>query len=232
MMKMRGQKKKHYYPIGLISLILLPTFCIWYLYNCKAFKKTRVMEINWGSNFKNELIPFDVHPEREFVDFHITGNDKANKIILDSSQIEIRKLISTKDSTKGVHFIFNNDSKYWALIKAMDICFIENARCFVPKGNDLWVFNYTSKPRIKMDHLLMSCGGTGPMRCVPYIESNEEIAEMIKEKRKYIFETVKSYFYSLLLFIIMIYLAVKQIVRNYKSNISRRKVRAVISNRL
>jgi hypothetical protein len=209
-MKMQKQKRKLYYPIGLISLVLLPVFCIWYLYNCKAFEKPRVIEINLGSDFENELIPFDVHPKRAFIDFYITDNDKANKIKFDSSRVEIRKIISTNDTTKGVHYIFDNNSKYQTLIRAIDICLREKAMCFVPKENDLWVFNYIPRP-IKMDRVPF-CGNS--MQCISYIESDEEIKENINENRKHIIEMIKQYSISLILFNIMLFLAVKQIIKN------------------
>lgn len=208
MTKIHKLKRRFYYPVGLVSLIMLPTLCIWYLYSHKAFKKSRAIEVNWWSN---DWEKYNTFPKRNYSVINITSNDRNDKIKLDSAQFEIRKLIISKDTTKGIRFVFENNSKYWTLIRAIDICKIEKANYFIPKDNDLWIINYVPKPIIKSDNSPMILCGTGSMRGVPYIESDEEIEENMIKKKQYILETAKAYSLSIAFFSIMILIAIKRL---------------------
>ncbi len=210
----RRHKKRLYYTSGIISLVLLPILCVWYLQKQKAFEKPRVLEINWWFNWNkhSDDFSFDVHPERRFVEIKLTGDDNENIIRLNYSQLEVRKPIESKDTTTGVHFIFEDNSKYWTFIRAVDICKIEKAVYFVPKDNDLWVFNYAPRPvQTKMNNIPLM----GP--CVINFPTEEQInegkMEEIEERNKYIIETAKTYSISGILFIVLLFLGIRRLYR-------------------
>ncbi|MES2286843.1 MAG: hypothetical protein V4547_14230 [Bacteroidota bacterium] len=205
--------KPIYYTAGLISLIMLPILCIWNLDNNKAFEKQHVLELLWWSKDRKDQ-QFDVHPSRKFDDTYLTSDNNSNKIKLDASQLKIRKLIATNDTINGVHFIFDNNSKYWTLVKVIDICNVEGAEHFILKDNDLWVCNYVPRPMILMDYPVKL---SGPMDCVPYFETEEQIAEAKAENIKYILETGKQYSLSIIIFSILVFLAIRRIYFNNKT---------------
>lgn len=209
-------KKRFFYPAGLISLILLPALCIFYLYKHKAFEKPRVIEINWWTEEWGKLsmqeYSYEIHPQRNFIDINITGNDKENKIKLDFAHLEIRKLIATQDTTTGVHFYFDEQSKYWTFIRAIDICKIEKAKVFVLKDNDLWIFNFAPRPKLKMEDIGFVMCGTGSMN-YNYEKSPEEIAKEKQKKINYVIGLAKQFWLAEILFALMIILAIKKIIR-------------------
>ena len=110
MRQLRKHTKPIYYTAGLISLIVLPILCIWNLDNNKALEKQYVLELLWQVNDRKDQ-QFDVHHSNNFTNIYLTNADNNNKIKLDSSRLEIRNLVATNDTIKGVHFIFNNNSK-------------------------------------------------------------------------------------------------------------------------
>jgi hypothetical protein len=207
-------RKRFFYPAGLISLILLPTICIFYFYKHKAFEKLRVIEINWwteewGKRSMDEY-SFEVYPKRKYIDINITGNDLENKIKLDFARLQIRKLVSTKDTTKGVHFHFDEQSKFWTFISAINICKIEKAKMFVPKDNDLWIYIFAPRPKPKAEEIkpIMLCGN-GRMNFI--LEKSKE--EVAKEKINYIHGLAKQFWLSGLLFILMAILTIKKLIQ-------------------
>lgn len=145
MVRKQLYRQRIYYPVGLISIILLPTFFIWYLNRNIAFENLRTLEIVWWSpnlHINNSfLFPKESHPERNYTEVNITGIDYEDKIELIKAQILIRELISSKSTSTGVHFHFEDESKYWTLIKVLDICKIEKATFYIPYENDIWVMN-------------------------------------------------------------------------------------------
>lgn len=208
-------KKRLYYLPGLISLVLLPTLCIWNLDKQKAFDVPRVMEITWWN--KIEELPFLVHPDIEFIDINITGDDKQDKIKLDLAQLDVRQIVATKDTTKGVHFHFDDHAKYWTLIRALDICGTEHAKTYVPNDNDVWVYNYDFEkslgilckqpPRIE--------GGN----CIPLLINEKELNKQIEiekqEKINYLINTARTFWLSGFLFMVMTILTIIRLWRQH-----------------
>lgn len=207
-------RKRFFYPAGLISLILLPTLCIFYLYKHKAFEKSGVIEINWWTEEwgkrSMEEYSYRIYPQRNFIDINITDNALENKIKFDFARLEIRKLIATQDTTIGVHFHFNEQSKYWAFIRAIDICKIEKANVFVPKDNDLWIFNFVPRPKLKTEEMSTIMCGTGRMNYI-YEKSPEEFAKERQDRINYATGLAKQFWLAGILFTIMTILAIKKI---------------------
>ena len=78
---------------------------------------------------------------KKFINFTLTGNQKSDSIQFANFQVEIRNLIKTKDSIKGVHLLLNEKSKYEDLVKAFEICNYEKAKVWIPRDYDIWVTN-------------------------------------------------------------------------------------------
>jgi hypothetical protein len=174
---MKTPRHKIYYTGGLISLILLPVLCIIYIKKVKPETKFNVIEINWWTPNWNRLdtynrYPFEVHPPRQFLDIILTGNDKEDKTKLDFAQLEIRRLLLLKDTIRGIHFLFTDNSKYESFIRVLNICIREKAKMYVVKGNEVWYFNFYPKPIPAGNPFRMDCGGN--IKSSPIV-SKEEI---------------------------------------------------------
>jgi hypothetical protein len=186
------------------------------------------MEINWSTeeswrdiHDSTNPIGFFLHPNIEYLEIDLNGNDKENKIKLDFAQLEIRRIIKTKDTTKGVHFNFETDSKYWTVIRAFDICFIEKAHTFVPFKNHVWMFNYFPKTKPYDEERRPICGnsawafGYGPMKGGYTYE--EQIENSKKGNKEFIIKSLKSYWFAGVLLILLTVLSLRRLVNQVAS---------------
>ncbi len=184
------------------------------------------MEINWSTEDSwreiydsTNPISFYLHPDIEFLEINLNGNDKENKIKLDYAQLEIRRIIKTKDTTNGVHFLFESNAKYWTVIRAFDICNIENAHTYVPFKNHVWMFNYNPRPNPNVEKTRPFCGnsafeyGYGPMRGGYTYEQQIENAKT--QNKKFIFSLFKTFWLVGVLLIMLTYFSVKRLLRQH-----------------
>ncbi len=136
-------RKRIFYVPGLISLVLLPVFCYCYIYRLKPRTNLKTMVVAVPENAERLArfgkSDFWVCPKRDYEDLNITGDNIDDRIKLRYGQLEIQQIFAQKDTTKGVHFHFGDKSKYWALVRALDICKREKAQFYMLKDNDLWV---------------------------------------------------------------------------------------------
>jgi hypothetical protein len=224
--------KKHFlYPTGFISLLLLATLCIWYLQQRQAFVVLKAKEVTWWNENMNyaknytksradlnmpiepEEEMFKVHPKREFIEINLTSNANENKIKLDFAQLAIRELISTKDTVKGVHFSFDNQAKFWTLIRTLDICEVEKAPVYVGETNNIWVFNLKPKPVLpEIEYPRYYCGGN--LKTSEQIEIEKEIAR--QAKIKHLIATIKPFWLSGFLLLTIIVLSFIRIWRMFR----------------
>lgn len=218
----RHKSKKHiYYTGGLISLFLLPILCIFYFQSIKAFNKTHIIEISWSTEESwkayEQTSAFFLHPDIDFLEISLNSNDKDNKIKLDYAQLEIRRIIKTKDTTKGVHFLFQSNAKYWTLIRAFDICNIENAYNYVPFKNHVWMFYYNPRPNPNEEKNRSFCGnadfafGYGPMRGGLTYEQQIENAKTANEK--FILRSLKTFWLVGVLIIILTFFSLRRTMK-------------------
>ncbi len=178
-------KKLPFYSSGMISLVLLPFLCLLYYNKQKVFEIPRVMEVIWYGKNSNcyfledysEEFSLLVHPKRKFSEINLTGNKLNDEQTLEFAQNKIKNLVSTNDTINGVHFHFSKFSKFSSLVRALEICKIEKVNFFVPRDNDIWVFNYKPLPKPKDEILYsMTCGGTSQLMDEKFrIKSADEI---------------------------------------------------------
>lgn len=170
--------KKLYYTSGLISLLLLPILCVLYLQKTRVFERFYAIELNaWTpemSKYAREAgYDYNIHPQRNYLNIYLTGNEKEDRIKLDFVQLQLRDLVKSKDTISGVHIVLGNNSKYWTLIEIINISMKEKARRFTYVGNDFWFFNYFPKPVKKKEDFRHFCGA----KYVDYIINLEDKAE-------------------------------------------------------
>jgi len=103
--------------------------------------------------FGNELIK-----KLQFTEFELTGNDSTNIVKLDQAQIQIRSLVQSKDTTKGIHFYLADGTTFNDFIQVINICKKEKIAVFLPYQKDIWVMNNRVKPNSELDNKMIFCG--------------------------------------------------------------------------
>jgi len=136
-------RKTIIYPPGIISLIFLPLFCLVYLKQNKAFVHYSAMDIavwspDWNSRLPKRL-QRDFPPVRNYLRINLDGNEISDNARLDFAHLEIRKMLASGDTERGIDFHFGNTAKYQAFITALDICQTENAGTYIPYKDDIYV---------------------------------------------------------------------------------------------
>ncbi|AYL94049.1 hypothetical protein [Mucilaginibacter celer] len=131
------------YTPGLISLLLLPVFCMVFLHQHKAFQKLKAMDVVFFSPDWNKRLPkayqFKFPPERSYVNVNLTGNTNSDQSLLEFARIQIRTILKTKNKSVGVQIHFGKKAQYWAFVKALDICYAEDVQSYAPYQDDIYV---------------------------------------------------------------------------------------------
>ena len=150
------RKRKRYYIPGMISLILLPIICFYYL---KPHIKTETCLVvaypsKYNPNIKNDL-RYDTtqlsRPEnrREYIDFVLNGNESINNKILDSFEIRNQTLVKMKDTIHGLHLLFGKTVNWGNVVKAINICFKDSFPRFMIYEDNLWTLYQNITPEIR-----------------------------------------------------------------------------------
>lgn len=217
---MKSHKKIYYIP-GLISLVFLPLLMLWHLNKEGAFQKYSAIEVysfylepnidieEYASYFKDSIL------KNNYIEIKLTGNEEEDIIKLRSAQLNIRELKQSEEKTKGLCIHFGDSSKYWELVKAIDICNIEEIKTFSLFKNNLWIFNFKKDPTMitEREFPIFECGYNNDSPKVPEISFKEKVLFHL------------SRFYPLMIiFILMIFGAVITIYnRHFNSNIKHSK---------
>ena len=150
MIKSTKKRRKLFYPVGLLSLILLPIISISYINENDDVLKERIFPVfYWYPADTISKDEFSVFLQREnkiamehirnlkYSDIYLTENDAKNNIEIKKGQALLKELVKSKDTTIGVHFHISNLAKFNYLIKVFNICKIEKANIYLPYKNDI-----------------------------------------------------------------------------------------------
>jgi len=83
--------------------------------------------------------------KRKYFDVVLKGNDEADLQKLKTAELKIKELISNPDTTAGVHFRFNSQTKYWSFIYALNILLKNDVRTHLNLDDYIWVFTFVHK---------------------------------------------------------------------------------------
>ena len=97
--------KLSYYSLGLISLILLPVFCIYYLYSQHAFDNLSVIEfiVPREKNMEDYFYPSLSH----YKYIVLTGDSQHDQLKIVEAKALIIELLECKDTTTLIAIMFN-----------------------------------------------------------------------------------------------------------------------------
>ncbi|WP_345950948.1 hypothetical protein ABDD95_05750 [Mucilaginibacter sp. PAMB04274] len=155
-------RPKLYYSPGLISLVLLPTVCLVWLKQHKAFEEKRIIDIVFFNPSFIVIYPNNVFPpKKKYTTINLTGNLEADKISLQYAQVLLSRWKAAKDDIQGVNFHFGNKSKYWAFVEAINVCKAIDLQLYMPYQNNMYaMWSFHPGHRDKKLQLPL-CGGIG-----------------------------------------------------------------------
>jgi hypothetical protein len=211
--------KKIYYSAGLISILMLPVLCIIYLNNINAFTHYGGIDLFlWnGKDSKEETTKF--LNSKTFTVVNLTGNLESDISKLRIAQKNVKKIISTKDSIKGIKFHFEKKAEYWSYIRVLDIFQIEKAKTYLAYKNDIWFAN----PREVKQKPIVYKEMITPFICTSGSLDNEYLEEL-KNKITYerVIEFSKKYYLPIIAYIFMLFFTLRRIVNEKKASANTR----------
>ncbi|WP_343695366.1 hypothetical protein [Flavobacterium sp.] len=147
MIEKRKKRKKLFYVPGMISLVLIPLFCLYHFYRVEAFKVYHSIDISLpDSNQKKALLVI----KRNYHVFVLNNTEDLEKTKLNDLQLALRKMKREHDTINGIKIHLGNEMSYEVYIKVLDFFAIEKMPIFIQNDNDFLVF-MMPKPKPKKD---------------------------------------------------------------------------------
>jgi hypothetical protein len=143
-MRSHSPKRKLLFPSGLISLTVLPFFYCSFFYDIYNYRPPSVIELIYPDLQDSICSPLK-YVSKRFTKIYLTGKNE-DAIKLQYAQIAIREMLHEKDSTLGIEFQFKDHTKYWELVRLLDICAVENAGFFFNDKYKFYVLNLKRDP--------------------------------------------------------------------------------------
>lgn len=141
-------KNNFYISIYTLIFTFLLISLIFYLFKNNIFKTESCLEIMmYNRKFEKELgITLEESlSKKRIINYNLTGNEVIDKKLINKFQLDLRKLIKSKDQLKCLHVKFDDKIKYEVFVKTLEICIIEKAEIYIPFENNLWVTNHKKK---------------------------------------------------------------------------------------
>lgn len=160
-----NKRKKRCYPAGAISLILLPICFIFYGQKAGLFREYRMIEVfritrDFYEPQQHKAIVFVRPPERHDLAVVLTGRDDSARTQLAFAADFLRQIRDDQDTTRGVHFKFTPQAKYWMFVRALDICNTLKLQHFVTLDNNIRAY-FIAPERIDSNNTIFAfsfCG--------------------------------------------------------------------------
>lgn len=194
-MKFTKKHRKLFYVPGMISLVLVPVLCMWFInsnrhridiehsIDFRIFNSISDIKPNPAYNWYSDS---GYVPKRNYKTFLFNGIDDDTKIKL--AITDLKRLVKTNDTVKGIKFTFGKHSKYEHFITTQDILFSSRVDNFTFYKNDIYVFEM---PKIKSGKekivRLAGCGGN----C--FVDNSVWLEEERIRKQKFFIQNIKSF---------------------------------------
>ena len=183
MIEKREKRKKIFYVPGMISLVLVPLFCLYHFYKVDAFRVYHCIDL--GIPVGNEFEDYKFATLRKYKVFSFDGSNSEN-VKLKEMRLYLRKLRTEKDTINGIRMHFGSRSHYQTFITALDILFEENAPTWITNKNDIYILgssNTFKKVKDTIEYRVMNCGTGELMRQQAYLEQKNK-----KEEEAHVFQ--------------------------------------------
>ena len=142
----RHPKRKLFYPIGFLSLGLIPILCLQKL-TTEYIEKTKpqhCLEIYFPHRQKDKndtLFTTEwLAKLRDYKNYSLTNDEKKNEIILQAVTKDLNQIKFSKDTINGVHITLNDSTPYQDFIRLIDISHETWTPSYGAYANDFWSF--------------------------------------------------------------------------------------------
>ena len=213
-------KFKRFYIPGMISLIFFPILCVCYITISTIKTEERAIKVTMPPSDGSDVIITSrsfVVPKRNFRQIILNGISTVDKTNLEYAELAIRRIVKDRDTINGIKFSFNKNSNYGTWVSALNICLKENAKQYVAKENDIWVFNNFEKDIVPSNAIKPTNRYYSLENDAYYLESEEDILYRQKKKIIFIIERMRFLILPIILLVILIICAIR------KSNLTKKQ---------
>lgn len=202
------------YSGGLISLVLLPLFCLWWISKHRYDAKQFGVDIAFfnpvtAKKFPKEYRPYI--PQKDYTVINLEGNNRDDSISLKYAGILLNQWKHAKNDSQGIRFHFGKKAKYWTLVEGTEVCKSIGLYSFWPYEDNMytgWNFPKDKPGIVKRTVPLITC----------YVERFTTAEDRRAEKIALIKELIKSYWLPGVTFILMaVFTIIKLVTRLYLS---------------
>lgn len=214
MQKKSNIKLKRFYIPGMISLIFFPILCVYYITISTIKTEERAITVIMNPLEGSDVIMTNyasLIPERNFRQIILNGMSYEDKMNLGYAEHAIRRMINDRDTINGINFTFNKNVSYGILVSALNVCLKENAKQYVLKGNDIWVFYNLENDNFPSKSIRSTERNYSLENDVFYMESKEDALYNKKKKVNFIIERIRFLVLPFILFVILIIRAIRKI---------------------
>lgn len=159
--------RKIFYVPGIISLVILPLLCFWFIFTRGYLKEYGSYNYAIDEKFSKKSIK--ENPKlilRNNIVYSFNSSIENEKSKLHRFQLDLKRLHKSNDSINGFKIHFGKQMKYEVFIRVLDILAIEGTNTFYQLDNDLYVLGNKKEKNTKpLGFKLLTCG---------YYEANKD----------------------------------------------------------
>lgn len=142
----RHPKRKLFYPIGFLSLGLLPILFFQELAS-RYIEKTKpqhCLELSFPHKQKDKndtiFIPEALAKARMYKNYILTNDEKKNEFLFQRVEKELNEIKVSRDTVNGIHILLNDSTHYKDFIRLIDISNEMWTPVYGAYENNFWTF--------------------------------------------------------------------------------------------
>lgn len=142
----RRHKRKLYYPIGLISLVILPLLFISYVKKDPNAQIQKLIDISIVPQEYKEYLEYwkkdydiDIPPDGHWNIFAFTNNEYNNSLTFKNLCYAVKLFNDCRDTVSGIEIKLNRKMPYNRFIQIIDMLGVENINLYFIINSDIWV---------------------------------------------------------------------------------------------
>jgi hypothetical protein len=189
-----AKHRKLFYVPGMISLVLVPILCFWFINSGNYLKKEYSVEVGLADsfmkfNYSDPLRSTPIYPKRRNFNFILNGNQEADRRELKKARFRIKKMLTEKDSIHAVKIFLGKKATYQQFIDVIDCFAIDKVPSYLIKDNYLYAVYFPPERKLKKVKNF-TCGGLGNDMGIDYnylnnIKKEEQRAILIQSIKKF-----------------------------------------------
>ncbi|MEN2489997.1 hypothetical protein AAYQ05_19500 [Flavobacterium sp. B11] len=174
MIEKREKRKKIFYVPGMISLVLIPLFCLYHFYKVDAFKVEGMMSFYIPTD--SVMIGNFLALKRNYRIVCFNNSLDLERRRINELELALRKLKRENDTVNGIKIHFGKKVKYEMYVRVLEIFQVEDMPYYLQYKDDFLVL-MLPKPKLKNkpELSIFVCG---------YQPSYRSEEDLLKEERK------------------------------------------------